>query len=264
MADAKYPFLTMLKTIGIPGGFMERQEALFGMFLIMALIIQTGTYLKVCTDKDKKKKSVGWILASAVTGLLIFTGLSGDTDDLLFRRNMFTGRDLEDREYVLSMGIDVKESKYRVTFSIENSDNKIKTYEGETFDDVIKIYEDECEKMVDFTHTKLVILGDELYDGKSQEISEQRLAELEKYFRENNIGLNVIMCKCDSSIEKLVIGAENISSDFGIYVSSLLAKDGYDIYNVAYVFGFDTEETMDVIREKVPKIRLREGVPVVK
>lgn len=258
MRATKYPLLTMLKTVGIPGGFMERQEAVFGMFIIMALIVQTGGIIKVCTNEKKKLKGAGAIIAVIAAGLLIFVGITGDTKDLTLKRSLYAGKDIEDREYVLTIGVDKgRKGTFQVTFTVENADTKSKTYRADTFKDVINTYESRCEKMVDFTHTKLIILGKDVVE------SEEMLKEIKSYIKNDNIGLNVLVCKSDEEIIKLVEKSDKITKDFGIYVSDLLIKSGYDKINAAYIFGHDLEKIMGVLENKAAKIIEDNGIPIV-
>ncbi len=258
MEFSKYPFLTMLKTVGIPGKFMERQEAVFGMFVIMALIIQTGAYLKNCTDNYKKITGAVWIGVAMIAGILIFAGVTKDFEDITLKKSLYAGKDVENREYVLMMGIDKAEDMVQVTFTMENSDVKSKTYRAETLEDAIEVYRRQCEKMVDLTHTKLIMLGEKAVRD------EKLLGEIKEYIKEDNMGLNLLVCKTSEEINEMVEKTDKVSKNFGIYVSDLLVKSGYDKVNAAFIFGYEDEEMEDIIEEKTANISVKSGIPVIK
>jgi len=254
MSDISYPFVTMLKIAGIPGGFLERQEALFGIFVVMALVIAFLYDVKMVTG-NKGRDWCRWtvVVTLTVCSLVYLQGYNHMRPAGSGKDKIFAALDVENRMFVYAIGVDKKDDEYVVTYDV----GKMMNCSG----DIVEIpekFRKECEKYPDYSHVKVILLGEEIW--KNEEATEK----VRDFMEKNAFGLNAIVCRCEGNAEDIMVyeeGSEKISGErdsFGESVLNVLKNNGYKYSNILYFQDIFKADGIDAFR-RLPLIRSSDG-----
>lgn len=264
MSRVSYPFAVMLKIVGIPGGFLERQEALFGIFIVMAIVIEMAFYGNIIFNESKNKNTRSnhmkkiCIYGAVLFLTMVYLGTIDGAGEI--KRKIYTGVDVEDRLYVYSLGVDISDEeltnentikKYKITF--ENGDYS--SYEGDIAD-IMSKYKKESVKQPDFTHIKVVVMGKNIWKN------EVCIKAVKEFLTNNKISLNSIICRADTSVEETLEKYReklwkdnNEQNSFGLYAGSILINNGYKYSNILY-FQDITEQKGEKAVTKLPLLHI--------
>lgn len=176
---------TLLKLMdigGIPGGFLNRQESIMAIFLVISLTSYvSGMFYYIRQNVKnifiryvKRPYIVTRRIVSAVLIILIIAGAFiismkiGENEG-----SLIGGRDIEEWDFVMAMVIEGKDNELAVTLEIAgygDNGNKYVTYKGEDSESIIEAMEKKHIETggnnLDFSHVKGVIYSNLTWQEK--------------------------------------------------------------------------------------------------
>jgi len=186
--------------------------------------------------------------------------------------------ELDDRGFAISIGIDKiseenkenahPQDKYSVTVSIANiasfaskegnvEDDKarlLRTNTNETVNGALLIANDNVSEQVDYSHTKLLILGEELL--KDEELLKEALDSIERLHK---MSQNLIVMCCEGNVEEILKANSGSQSMVGLFVENFYKNNSKQISNT---FKINIQQLVKSLRENscaiIPKIGLKE------
>lgn len=317
MAKMEYPAVVLMSMIQIPGGFLQRQDAIMvaiWFFTIFALLSSSMFYgaetVKQLIFKKRKGFAVFltaalvygigigcyrsemfsakvmewffWVATPLIIGIPILAkcslkikGKSVKAGTLLLAVScvvLFSGcstMELENRSFPLAMGIDSVENNCRISYKFENlasvssqnasGGSKTDFYiEDKDFFTGISKYANETNKILDYNHMKVLILGkDFLEDEKSMNLF------LEICQAKDLIARNTLVFLAEDAAKMLALD-KNLDQSIGSYLQELIeSREDYklkdtvtlgDIYN-----DWENKEQLLLI----PVLNDKGGLPVI-
>lgn len=194
---------------------------------------------------------------------------------------LFTGCwdniELDDRGFAISIGIDKikdkekepnSQDRYSVTVSIANiasfasKDGKVegdearllRTTTNETVNGALLIANDDISQQVDYSHTKLLVLGEELL--KDEELLKEALDSIERLHK---ISQNLIVMSCEGDVEEIFKGEAGSLSMVGLFVENFYKNNSKQIANT---FKINVQQLIKELRENscaiIPKIGIKD------
>lgn len=226
------------------GSFMEH----FGLWLLLAGPVFQGLWL-IFSGKKASFKAIIMILCLSASGV----ALSGCSPSL------------EQREYVLALGMEAGEKGYRVTYafpdlskvsdqggSIENRTSY--RVDVKSLFQAKSIYGEKTDKEPDYAHLKAVVV-------------EQNLTESEEFWHEfialgldGTLSRDVKIFLCENGAGELLDAAAAENGSAGIYLESLcknarILKDK-EVLSVGDLCFFATETSGEMVRAKAENLVL--------
>lgn len=207
----EYPVLRLMQISGIPGDFLNRQEGIMSIFLIISMFCGAWALIYHINEIVKKlfmngrslKASLYASSAAVVAVILIYAFFMGKYNENIVEADI-GGMELEEREFVMSIIIDKSDEElnfYYETAKInDGGSEEIST--GSIYKNTIATSVKDAEerlqfnnaKKIDYSHMKVLILDKDLIEDNEQmkklvmEVSDQlKFAE------------NIVVCAIEMS-----------------------------------------------------------------
>lgn len=143
--------------------------------------------------------------------------------------------DIEDRNYVMVIGIDLEGNTYDVTYSVadvsenegkagESPSSKIMSYKADNFDGIEKEYNMANSKTLDYGHVKCIILGEEML------LNREKLQEFIDFVSKDEMFSKTVYVYAGINAKDIVSIDENTPESLGVALDDrfeILSKDGY-------------------------------------
>lgn len=141
--------------------------------------------------------------------------------------------ELEDREYILALGIDLEQEGLSITYDVsrlykaganssEEGGQKSVQYSAESFYDIVNAYGSQSDKFMDLNHLKAVIIGKELA------CNQEKLIELLQYIEQNDLfARNVKVFVAENKAADIFALGNDLSSSIGDYLENLYMNSNY-------------------------------------
>lgn len=154
----RWPILSLLQGISVPGKFLERVDAfwaaacLFALFLAAGLLLETilASLAVLGAGKDTVRRWSYKDLASFVLLAAV----------VLFYR--YSGVEAQDRAYVSTFMADREGGGYVFWFPQQEKEETVYRIHADSFKQALEIFTENSRKQPDFGHIRATILGDEL------------------------------------------------------------------------------------------------------
>lgn len=265
-----YPLLKVMQISGIPGDFLRRVDGFMSVFLVLSLFCgmvmlldylgislwQIGDILFGGNNKESSKfykytKAKDWlcrnkkiIFSFVVTGIMVAGAYTiemkivdeeGDSlhTETYSDKKVVSGTELEDRGFVMSVII----GKNTVTFEIaSDSDGAWKdesnyvTLRSNKVWEAEKLYRENGNKRLDFTHMKMIFLNDDIYEGDIATENLKYMYEKEKFAE------NILVCCLEGDTEKMAAEAIKNGSAFAAIMEEIMVNsnrsEAMELYRV--------------------------------
>lgn len=227
----KWPTLTLMQVVKLPGSFIERQEGIMAIFFIVSLfaIISALIYYLILITKSIMKtqstRRYGWL----VLVLLFFIAVAFSNKGYIQASSKGSTNkvEIEDRSYVMAFGIDKSSDGLSVTYAFPDiskltgqeapEQNKLifecsvpTLYEAE------RKYGNQSDKTIDFSQLKVIVLGKGLLEDKAE------LKKILNYFKkDSSFARNTLICVTDKSAGEIIKLDEKVTGSIGIYLQKM-------------------------------------------
>lgn len=155
----RWPILSLLQGISVPGKFLERVDAiwaaacLFSLFLAAGLLLETIFASPAVPGTDNITVSM-WrykdITAFALLAAVV----------ILYR---YSGVEAQDRAYVSTFMADREDDGYVFWFPQQEKNETVYRIRADSFKKALEIFTKNSRKQPDFGHIRATVLGDELF-----------------------------------------------------------------------------------------------------
>ncbi len=165
--------------------------------------------------------------------------------------------EIEDRNYVMCLGIDVNSDKLSVSFGFpdlkaltgdgDNIHYPAATIEGEDMESVEKSYSARSNKRLDYGQLQMIVFGKEMMEN------EDRMREVLEYIKENQaFTRTVLVCMADGKAKDIVALDEDVNGSIGVYLRQLFDNNlsGYQLTVGDLIVGLsltDEESSIAVV-----------------
>lgn len=234
---AYYVYMTYMKYIGVP----------------LLLILLLG----ICLGMKPKKAVAGVVCA------LLAIGMTGCAK----------GVELEDREFVLALGVEVQEDKIQFYYDTSNtqkgsgddSGQKAVRIETDEFYELTAAFGEQSDKYLDYNHLKALVIGKNLASDS------EKLSELLKYIEKNELFARNTKLFFSEDVENIFTMSTQMDEALGEYLENLYVDSSYYVEGQSASCGdlmkhrHEKEETLLVPILKADKKQpLVEGYGVVR
>ncbi len=256
----EHPILRLMQISGIPGDFMNRQDGIMSIFLIVsmyscawAFIYHINELIRVLFARNKTKKALKITAASVVVivGFLFFA--DGKNKEAIFAADV-GGKDLEERQFVMSITVAENEENLDFYFEIANSEgggeegsvNVKSKYEKISAEDLDKAKQDISFKIgayMDYSHTKVILLDKEAFENdKTIKMITEQMS------KDRNFGENIVVCAID--MKKGI----NENKEYGKSIEGV--TKGKQEFKNSEIFRFDKMYSLKEGKVTIPLIDL--------
>ena len=238
---ATYPLLKVMQISGIPGDFLKRVDGFMSVFLVLSLfcgMVMMMDYLginlwQICDalfgKKQKRNKTVYSVIVTfimvigvIVVGVNVKPGTSSSFIKSAYSdKKIISGTELEDRGFVMSVII----GNDTVTFEMASDEEGIwqeeSNYVTIKTDKVLKaekIYRENGDKKLDFTHMKMIFIEDSIYDDDVTTDNLKYMYEKEKFAE------NVMVCRLSGDMKKMAAEAMLEGDAFATKIENTFAE----------------------------------------
>ncbi len=318
MERLEYPAVTLMSMIQIPGGFLQRQDALMvaiWFFTVFALLSSSLFYAaENLKEFSKGKKESWWIALAAVGffGIAVCSYRSAEFTDLLHRIfllaatplvvliPLFAGvcvkcrgkgrkalygaailgisllyggcstMELENRQFPLAMGIDIKEDSCLVSFKFQdlsgiadqNADAPGGTdfyIEDKDFFTGITKYANDSNKMMDYNHMKALVLSEEFAED-----TESLQNFLQICNKESLIARNTLLFFAKDAAEILLLD-QNLDIAIGAYLEEMVeSREDYSLKDAVTLGDLYNDMANEEQLLLIPVLEDSGGLPVIR
>lgn len=226
---AYYVYMTYMKYIGIP-------------LLLLLLFI-------ICAGLRPKKAVAG---AMCVLLALSITGCA-------------KGVELEDREFVLSLGVEIQDDKVLFYYDTSNtqdgsseSSQEVVRIEADEFYELTSAYGQQSDKYLDYNHLKALVIGKNLASDS------EKLSELLKFIEQNELFARNTKLFFAEDLESIFSLCTTMKTALGEYLENLYVDSDYYVEGQSASLGdlikhrYEKEETF-----LVPVLKANEKQPLV-
>ncbi|MGL5435450.1 MAG: hypothetical protein ACRDBO_08655 [Lachnospiraceae bacterium] len=156
----------------------------------------------------------GYILLSILLCSLLLTGCG----DLV---------EIQDRDFVLALGISYDSGQYQVTYSLPDlaatteqikptdKDSQLRTYRGTSLREIDQSYNFNSEKRLDYRHLQVIILDSSICSR--QQVMKDLLVQINDYY---DISHNVLIYFYEADVRQLM-GTEGVNGSIGEHLKKL-------------------------------------------
>ncbi len=165
--------------------------------------------------------------------------------------------EIEDRNYVMCLGIDLNSDKLSVSFGFpdlkaltgdgDNIHYPAVTIEGEDMESVEKSYSARSNKRLDYGQLQMIVFGKEMMGN------EDRMREVLEYIKENQaFTRTVLVCMADGKAKDIVALDEDVNGSIGVYLRQMFDNNlsGYQLTVGDLIVGLsltDEESSIAVV-----------------
>lgn len=242
MLKEEWPTITLMQVVEISGMFFERQDGIMSIFYIVSLFATISALINYVVLLVKKmfrvesNRRYGWI-----TVLLLFIATSTFVNgNYIWKMNSEEAAraEIEDRAYVMALGIDRSEGKLSVTYAFPNiasssgeegkggdtgnSDNSNQLYSCSVEDmyEAENVYSRQSDKKLDFSHLKAIVIGVPLLEDK------EGLEQVIRYFKdESEFARSTNVCVSLEEANEIISLNSQISVSIGEYLNKMLTNN---------------------------------------
>ncbi|TCK93290.1 Ger(x)C family germination protein [Natranaerovirga hydrolytica] len=178
--------------------------------------------------------------------------------------------ELEERDYVISIGIDLEDDIYHFTYNLPNlpavtgqgegEQNFTKIVEASSLYEANRIFGSRSRKKLNFDHTKVLILGEDLLSNK---IYFQKI--LDEFERNADFARTVMVLAVEDKAEEIIEMELDEETEMGLHLTGLYQNNKYDVLKTTEITLGDLinnihENKGNVI---VPKVVIEEDEPMI-
>lgn len=153
---------------------------------------------------------------------------------------LFTGChnniDLEDRNYVMGLGVDWANNQYAFSFAFpdlaaltgkgENIHYPVANIEAVSFEEAASLYARQANKRIDFGQLQSMVIGRELFKN------EDKMEELLNYFKSNQeFSRTILVCMADDQARDIIDLDESVNGSIGLYIRDMFDNNSEDLFN---------------------------------
>ncbi len=240
--------LRLMDIGGIPGGFLNRQEAIMSLFLVVSFTsyisgmlfyvrqnVKNNLIRYVKTPHIVLRRIVSVILILLMVASAYFLAIKSERNNEIVVNKIIGGTEIEKWDFVMSMSVGKKNDKLAVVMEIPvyiegKSNSNYVYYEGESLEEISIDYINNGNNKLDFSHIKAVLLTE--FNDKKEFISS---LESDNRFSGNTTIVNVDL-DIDNLYKKLNVSEEdsislgktleNLGKNVDDYKDSCLYKAG--------------------------------------
>ena len=240
--------LRLMDIGGIPGGFLNRQEAIMSLFLVVSFTSYISGMLFYIRQNVKNvliryvktphivfRRIVSAILILIMVVSAFFLAIKSDRNNEIVVNKIIGGTEIEEWDFVMSMAVGMKDKNIAIVMEIPvyiegQSNSNYVYYEGKSLEEISIDYINDGNNKLDFSHIKAIMLTN--FNNKKEFISS---LESDNRFSGNTTIVNVDL-DIDKIYEKLNIDEknnislgktlENLGKNVDEYKDSCLYKAG--------------------------------------
>lgn len=209
-AYRRWPILSLLQGISVPGKFLERVDAFWAAICLLALFLAAGLLLeKIFTCMTVLGIGTGNVKRWKYQDLAAFILLAAV---VLFYR--YSGVEAQDRAYVSTFIADREGDGYVFWFPQQEKKETVYAVHAAGFQEALELFAENSRKQPDFGHIRATVLGDELL--KDTELTDRLFTELAAW---QDMDENSYVFRC--SDPETLLSADTEDTVCGIYLSEL-------------------------------------------
>lgn len=164
---------------------------------------------------------------------------------------------LEDRNYVMALGLDYDGSTLTAAFSFpdlaaltgkgENIHYPVMTISGRNLDEIEKRYEQKSSRRLDYGQLQVIVFGSGMFENKA--VFETVLAYIKT---RQSFARTILVCRAENTAEEIIRLDESVNGSIGIYIREMFENNaseaGYDktIINDLIVAWKNKDETAEL------------------
>lgn len=206
----RWPILSLLQGISVPGKFLERLDAFWAAICLLALLLAAGLLLeKLCTSLTVLGIGTGierrWKYKDLAALLLLALAV------LIYR---YSGVEAQDRAYVSTFIADREGDGYVFWFPQQEKEETVYAVHAASFQEALELFTENSRKQPDFGHIRATVLGNDLL--ADTELTDQLFTELAAW---QDMDENSYVFRC--SDPQALLSADTEDTACGIYLSEL-------------------------------------------
>lgn len=206
----RWPVLSLLQGISVPGKFLDRVDAFWSAVCLLALLMSAGLLLeRIMASLSVLGIGTGSIRMWRYKDLASFFLLAVVV--LIYR---YSGVEAQDRAYISTFMADREENGYVFWFPQQKKEETVYAVHGASFQEALELFTENSRKQPDFGHIRATVLGDRLLEDT--ELTDRLFAELAAW---QDMDENSYVFHCEDP-EKLVM-ADTEEAAPGVYLSEL-------------------------------------------
>lgn len=249
-----YPLLKVMQISGIPGDFLRRVDGFMSVFLVLSLfcgMVMLLDYLgisiwDICDRLFKKresdtKKKTSWIIrhkkqifSSVIVIFMVISVIiireniaikqpASGISEVYGDKKLISSVELEERAFVMSVII----GEDTVTFEIASDaqgmwqeESNYVTMKCNTVEEAEKLYKDNGDKRLDFTHMKMIFVEEKIYEEPVSKENLKYMYEQEKFAE------NILVCRLEGDISRMAANAMENGEAFAVKMEQIMVNSG--------------------------------------
>ena len=206
----RWPVLSLLQGISVPGKFLERVDAFWAAVCLLALFLAAGLLLeRIFASLSVLGIGTGTVRMWRYKDLAALFLLAVV---VLFYR--YSGVEAQDRVYVSTFIADKEGDAYVFWFPQQEKEETVYAVHGASFQDALERFTENSRKQPDFGHIRATIVGERLLEDA--ELTNRLFTELAAW---QDMDENSYVFQC--SDPRALLSADTEDTVCGIYLSEL-------------------------------------------
>ena len=147
------------------------------------------------------------------------TGLS----EVYADKKIVSGIELEERGFVMSVIIGKDTVSYEIAseaVGMWQKESSYVTLKCHTVEESEKLYKENGDKRLDFSHLKMIFIDDEIYDDEKTKTNIEYIYEQERFAE------NILVCPLDSDASKMAAKAMEEGEAFAVKMEEIMVNSG--------------------------------------
>lgn len=240
--------LKLMDISGIPGDFLNRQDAVMAVFLVISLTSYVSGMFYYIRQNMKnifvrytkkphivtRRIATAVFFAAAITAGFVILSEYNDNNGIQGGK-MIGGKEIEQWDFVMSLVFEGNDESRKIIIEVadyENNENEYIEYEGKSLENIEESYVTSGKNELDFSHIKGIILSDMSPENRKMIIEkleqDARFSGNVPVFISNGIAERLDKAK-DFYLGKTI---ENLAKNVDEYQDSCLYKAGIGIENI--------------------------------
>lgn len=209
-AFRRWPVLSLLQGISVPGKFLERVDAFWAAVCLLALFLAAGLLLeRIFASLTVLGIGTGTVRMWRYKDLAAFILLAAV---VLFYR--YSGVEAQDRAYVSTFIADKEGDVYVFWFPQQEKEETVYAVHEASFQNALEMFTENSRKQPDFGHIRATIVGDRLLEDT--ELTDRLFTELAAW---QDMDENSYVFRCSDPED--LLSADTEDTVCGIYLSEL-------------------------------------------